>query len=235
VGLQKFADPFLARLVADAEDITDYQLAARLAHETGRDYYAVQANKDVQMKQGLYLAESGYPLLSFSPPPAPEKPLIHAIIHRESMYNPQAMSSVGALGLMQLMPGTAKAVSKRKKLAFSKDRLTADPKYNVQIGAAYFEGLMKDYEDYYPFAIAAYNAGPVNVRKWIDAFGDPARGQIPVVDWVEMISNYETRNYVQRVMESFYMYRLRLHQVPVTVEDLATRPAAKEKPAVKKD
>jgi soluble lytic murein transglycosylase len=218
-GLERFIDSFLAKMLVEAKNKTDYQLIARLARETGRDYYAVGANKDIQQKLGGYILADGYPLLGQMPSGKPEKALVHAIIYRESMFNPNAASPAGALGLMQLMPATAKAVSKSAKARYKKERLTDDPGYNVLVGSAYLASLIDDYHGYFPFAIAAYNAGPSNVAAWVKSAGNPAKGAIDIVDWVEMISNYETRNYVQRVMEAWYMYRLRLHQKPMTVMD----------------
>lgn len=216
-GLDQCIDSFLAKIVSLARTNDDYRLAARLAIDTGHDHYAVQANKDIQQKLGGWLLADGYPVLH-AVPPKPEKALVHAVIYRESMFNPNAVSAAGALGLMQLMPATAKAYSKLKKKArFRKEKLTEDPHYNVQVGAAYLSALLDQYPA--PLAIAVYNAGPGNVSDWKKAFGNPGSKDVDIVDWIELISNYETRNYVQRVMESWYMYRLKFHQKPVTVLD----------------
>lgn len=238
--LKDMIDPFLARLNADAKTRDDYALVAALARETERYYYAVQANKDCQQDLGQFLFTEGYPVLPPLPRALPEKSLVHAIIHRESMFNPMATSSVGARGLMQLMPNTAKVMAKHVGANFDMAKLTADPRYNVSLGSAYLENLVEDYGGFYPMAIAAYNAGPGNVREWIETFGDPRQvnnqgGRIDIVDWVEEIPIYETRNYVQRVMESYYMYRLRFGQPPRSILDFmppgAPRLASPSKPA----
>ncbi|HCS22569.1 MAG TPA: lytic murein transglycosylase, partial [Rhodospirillaceae bacterium] len=70
---------------------------------------------------------------------------------------------------------------------------------------------------------AAYNAGPGRVDQWIDAFGDPRKGEIDVIDWVELLPIYETRNYIQRVGESYYMYRLRFGETGVTITDMVKK------------
>lgn len=223
LGLKTILDPFLARLIADAKTKDDYNLVARLARETERYYYAVQANKDCQQHLGQFLFFEGYPTLPPLPLASPEKALVHAIIHRESMFNPQAMSPVGARGLMQLMPGTARMMARQTAQAYDEAKLTRDPRYNALLGEAYLQGLISDYAGFYPMAIAAYNAGPGNVRKWNLAFSDPRLGQIDVIDWIEHIPIYETRNYIQRVMESYYIYRLRFGENPKTILDFVPK------------
>lgn len=223
VKLDQLIDPFLAKLDALAQSKLDYMLTGRLALETGRYYYTVEANKDLQQKLGLFLFEEGYPTLPPLPAQTPEKALVHAIIHRESMFNPLALSQAGARGLMQLMPATAKAIAKREGETYNIKRLTADPRYNVQIGSAYLHHLVDNYNGFYPMAIAAYNAGPGNVAEWVQEFGDPRQGNIDLIDWIESVPIYETRNYIQRVMESYYIYRLRFGEQPKTVLDFVKK------------
>jgi len=218
-GMTQFIDPFLARLTADAQTRTDYALSARLARETERYYYAVQTNKDIQMKTGMFLPGEGYPVLPPLPLQSPEKALVHSIIYRESMFNPKAMSHAGARGLMQLMPGTAKDLSRKIGVGYSADKLILDARYNVLLGSTYLGQMLARYDGFYPMAIAAYNAGPGRVDEWIREFGDPRKGDMDLIDWLEHIPIYETRNYVQRVMESYYMYRLRFDEAPRTVLD----------------
>jgi soluble lytic murein transglycosylase len=217
-GLEQCFDSFLAKIVALAKTNDDYHLAARLAHETGHEHYAVQANKDAQQKLGGWILKDGYPTLLHAPD-KPEKALVHAIIYRESMFNQNAVSAAGAMGLMQLMPATAKAYSKKQKERFRKDKLTADPRYNMRLGAAYLANMIDQYNGSVPVAIAVYNAGPGNMAEWMRTFGTPGKRDIDIVDWIELIPNYETRNYVQRVMESWYMYRLKFREKPLTVAD----------------
>lgn len=222
-GLHQFLDPFLARLSQDARTIEDYTLAARLARETARYYYAVQTNKDVQMKEGAFLPSEGYPVLPALPLQSPEKSLVHAIIHRESMFNTHAVSHAGARGLMQLMPGTAREVARKTGQGYTQEKLTLDPHFNVLMGSTYLQQMLHRYNGYYPMAVAAYNAGPGRVDQWIREFGDPRTGKVDLIDWIEQIPIYETRNYVQRVMESYYMYRLRFNEPALTVLDLQKR------------
>ena len=223
VGLNELIDPFLAKLNALAKTKTDYRLNAKLALETGRYYFSVQSNKDLQQKLGQFLFEEGYPVLPSLPAQTPEKALVHAIVHRESMFNPLALSPVGARGLMQLMPTTAKVIAKRENETYNVKRLTSDPRYNVEIGSAYLRRLVDSFGGFYPMAIAAYNAGPNNVADWINEFGDPRKSNIDLIDWIEDMPIYETRNYIQRVMESYYIYRLRFGQEPKTVLDFVKK------------
>lgn len=219
-GLSQFLDPFLARLLLDAKTPDDYVLVARLARETGRYYYAVQANKDIQTNEGLFMPVEGYPVLPPLPLQSPEKALVHAIIYRESMFNTLAVSHAGARGLMQLMPGTARDMARKTGEGYSSEKLTLDARFNVLLGSTYLQQLIHRYDGFYPMAIAAYNAGPARVSSWIEEFGDPRNGKVDLIDWIEQIPIYETRNYVQRVMESYYMYRLRFGEPARTALDL---------------
>jgi len=218
-NLPQFLAPFLARLLLDAKEPADYVLVARLARETGRYYYAVQANKDIQLNEGGFMPVEGYPVLPPLPLQAPEKALVHAIIYRESMFNTNAVSSAGARGLMQLMPGTARDMARKTGEGYSVEKLTRDARFNLLLGSTYLQELVRRYDGFYPMAIAAYNAGPARVSSWIEAFGDPRSGKVDLIDWIEQIPIYETRNYVQRVMESYYMYRLRFGEPARTVLD----------------
>jgi soluble lytic murein transglycosylase len=139
-----------------------------------------------------------------------DKAMVYAVARQESMFDPKAQSHAGARGLMQLMPATAKRTAKRFGLGFDTDKLTADPVYNAKIGSAHLGELMQDWRGSLILVFASYNAGGGNVKKWIDAYGDPRRPEIDVVDWVERIPFAETRNYVQRVLENFQVYRHRL-------------------------
>jgi soluble lytic murein transglycosylase len=150
--------------------------------------------------------------------------MVYAIARQESAFNPRAVSSAGARGLMQLMPATAKRTAQRFGMGFSLNRLVEDPAYNAKLGSAHLGELMEDWKGSYILAFASYNAGGGNVKKWIDAYGDPRKSQVDVVDWVERIPFYETRNYVQRVMENLNVYRQRLDKkslpAPATADAL---------------
>ena len=214
--LSEYTDPFFAKFLDQAKEPADFALIGKLAKEVGNSRYMVQANKDAQQKSGAYLSDSGYPVMS-KMPGQPEKSLIHSIIYRESMFNTNASSPAGALGMMQLMPGTAKMMAKKANDLYTPARLTQDPAFNIRMGASYLQLMLDQYDGSYPLAIAAYNAGPGNVDKWIASLGDPRRQGVDLIDWLEQIPIYETRNYVQRVMETYYIYRMKNGKDPKTV------------------
>ena len=147
----------------------------------------------------------------------PKSEFILSVIRQESEFDSKATSYVGARGLMQLMPYTAKLVSKQAKLPYSKARLKNDPNYNIKLGSYYLASLLEEYEGSYPFALAAYNAGPKRVKYWKKISGNPQKGKISYVDWIELIKFKETRNYVQRVLENVNVYRYLLSGKPVKI------------------
>lgn len=136
-------------------------------------------------------------------------PLVHAIIKQESGFAPMALSHVGAIGYMQLMPGTAKLVAKDLGISYDKQKLATDIHYNVRLGSFYIRKLINRFEGSEMLAIAAYNAGPNAVQRWINEFYDPRKESDvdKVVDWIELITYSETRNYVQRIMENLIVYK----------------------------
>ena len=126
---------------------------------------------------------------------------------QESELDTRVVSKAGARGLMQLMPATAKMVSRQLGLPYKRARLTQDGAYNVRLGSQYLAQLIGDYKGAHVLALAAYNAGPSRVKRWLKANGDPRDRKVDVIDWIEMIPYSETRNYVQRVLESAQVYR----------------------------
>ncbi|QJB70564.1 transglycosylase SLT domain-containing protein [Parasphingorhabdus halotolerans] len=131
---------------------------------------------------------------------------IHAITRQESQFAQGAISHAGARGLMQLMPGTAREQAGKNGLSYNISALTDDPQYNIKLGSGYFERMLDYYGGSHPLAVAAYNAGPGNVNKWLRANGDPRMGGIDWVKWIEDIPISETRNYVKRVLENAVVY-----------------------------
>lgn len=213
---------FLLRLVDLAGTPLEHRLAADLAASLGRNDLTVATAK-ASRSDGVELVEHLFPLVGVPAGDRPEKALILAIIRQESAFQQDAVSSAGALGLMQLMPATAKAVAKQQGLPYSKGRLTSDTGYNISLGRAYIGDLIDDYGGSYILAIAGYNAGPRRVMEWMGQNRDPRRDGVDVIDWVELIGISETRNYVQRVMENLQVYRQRIGtQMALSIEqDLA--------------
>ncbi len=160
---------------------------------------------------GIVIPRAYFPVvdLGVSDPRVPLE-LALAIARRESEFDPNAMSGVGARGLMQVMPATAKEVAQGLNLEFDRARLLTDPVYNVTIGKAYLAGLIETFGPNMVLVSSAYNAGPSRPIRWIQERGDPRSAGVDVVDWIEHIPFSETRNYVMRVMESLPVYRARL-------------------------
>ena len=174
---------------------------------------------------GSTFMESGYPILSNIRGVKPEPALVHSIIRQESLFDPDARSGVGATGLMQLMPATAKHVAQQMGVHYVPGKLSI-PDFNITVGSRYLSNLVDNYNGSYILAIAAYNAGPGNVSKWLKEMGDPrlVDDVDVIVDWIEMIPFKETRNYVHRVMEALQVYRHSIHpELPaknMLIEDL---------------
>ncbi len=137
-----------------------------------------------------------------------------AIARRESEFNEEVVSPVGARGLMQLMPGTARLMADKLGEEYDLAALTADPAYNARLGTAYLEKLIEEFGQAITLVSAGYNAGPGRPRQWIERFGDPRADDIDPVDWIEHIPFTETRNYVMRVAEAMVIYRARLAGAP---------------------
>ncbi|KQO75432.1 lytic transglycosylase domain-containing protein [Rhizobium sp. Leaf262] len=149
------------------------------------------------------------------------KALAYAIARQESAFNPAAVSPANARGLLQLLPGTAKGVASRHGMDFTQAKLTTDAGYNATLGAHYLGEQIDSFGGSYILTFIAYNAGPKRVPEWIGRYGDPRGKPIDdVVDWIERIPFPETRNYVQRVMENYQVYKTRLGEKADIIADL---------------
>ena len=148
-----------------------------------------------------------------------EPSLVYGLSRQESEFDPQAGSKVGAQGLMQIMPGTAKLIARQYRVPYAAAKLIGDPSYNVKLGAAHLADLINEYNGSYVLTLVAYNAGPRRVREWIAEYGDPRGGKVDPIDWVESIPFQETRQYVQKVLQNTQVYRARL--APETVRPMS--------------
>ena len=173
-------------------------------------FFALLIGKSATTR-GIILPALLFPMHDLREMDLPVEPeLALSIARRESEFNPVVGSAVGALGLMQLMPGTAEDVANELGLPYSRGRLTADWQYNATLGSQYLAGLEEQFGPTPVMIAAGYNAGPRRPREWMEERGDPRLGEVDVIDWIEMIPFRETRNYVQRVTESLPIYRARL-------------------------
>lgn len=203
---------FLSALTDRARTPQDYWLAADLAFDLGHVDGAVKIARKAGTK-GIVLSEYAWPTqIARMRGVNLEWALVHALIRQESGFDSDARSSAGALGLMQLMPATAREVARREGISHSTDWLLR-PDHNIRLGTAYFQELLERFDGSYALALAGYNAGPARVDRWIAEFGDPRDGSTDLAQWVERIPISETRNYVQRVLEGVYVYRIKLKDV----------------------
>ncbi|HYX91456.1 MAG TPA: transglycosylase SLT domain-containing protein, partial [Myxococcaceae bacterium] len=127
--------------------------------------------------------------------------LIQALMREESRFNPSARSSTGAIGLTQLMPMTAQKVARALKMGGVREASLFQPGMNIQLGAKYVGMLLSELGSV-PYAVAAYNAGPEVVKRWLER-----RAGVELDAWVEEIPFAETRNYVKRVLASYAAYQ----------------------------
>ena len=199
---------FLRQIAADATSADDHILATELSRSIGRPDLGVMVGRSALLNGLSDYTVAGYPSV---PVPAGEESyftIIHAIARQESQFDRTAVSRAGARGLMQLMPGTAREQAGKLGLGYNAGALTSDTGYNIRLGSSYFQRMLSYYGGSYPLAVAAYNAGPGNVNKWLRANGDPRTPGVDMLEWVEAIPIFETKNYVQRVLENAVVYDL---------------------------
>jgi soluble lytic murein transglycosylase len=150
--------------------------------------------------------------------------LLQALMREESRFNRWARSSTGAIGLTQLMPRTARKVARKANLGRVEPEALQRPELNIRLGAAYLAELLSELEGSKVRAVAAYNAGPEAVWRWVRA-----RPDAEVDEWVEQIPFSETRDYVKRVLGSYGAYRLVYGGAAAPLEE-AGRPLAAREP-----
>ena len=188
----------------------DQALLVDLALSTGNQDLAMRAARTAATR-GFILPERGYPLVA---PPAvtssAEPAFSLSIARQESNFDPNARSGVGARGMMQLMPATARLTARKMGEPFAEGRLT-EAAYNMRLGATYLGDMVDSFSGSYATAAAAYNAGPGRPRDWVSFCGDPRTGSTDPLDFIECIPFSETRNYVMRTLETTLVYRARLN------------------------
>ena len=200
------AKKFFSALLEFCNKPGEFQLVARLGENSRRVDLAIKAsNKSFEKDINLY--HFGYPTISYKLASGLEKELVYAVIRQESIFDEKAHSRAGARGLMQLMPATAKRVSKKINLKYSKSSLKTNPQYNVALGSFYLKSLIENYNGSYLLALVGYNAGPRNAGKWIKKFGDPRKKNVDPISWIEQIPIKETRLYVKKVLSNLQVYR----------------------------
>lgn len=185
--------------------------------------YAMRLAEAVSGPGGNLYDAALYPISPWNPNGGykVDRALIHALIRQESRFDPMAESRSGAAGLMQLMPATASFVSGSRQYKNAEGRHSLkDPQVNLNIGQRYVESLLKQEpigSELFSL-ITAYNAGPGNLRKWKSELG--AVNEDPLL-FIESIPLAETRNFVERVMSNYWIYRLRMNQPTPSLDAVA--------------
>jgi len=213
----RMAKKFIRAATIEAKTVGEAVLVTRMGKEMKHPEYGVAAAKEMS-RSGMIVMESHYPTPPFEsantkkPITTPELALVYAIVLQESQFDIDARSPAGALGLMQLMPYTARVAARREHVRYSRQRLVMEDDYNVTLGSHYLEEMVDGFDGSYILGIAAYNAGPTNVKKWVKINGNPKdlKSIDQIIDWIEQIPFSETRNYVMRVLENVQMFRLAL-------------------------
>lgn len=191
-------------------------------HHAGLPSFSMQLAGAFKHPQGGYYDAALYPLAPWqtNPDHKLDQALVHAFIRQESKFNPMAESHSGATGLMQIMPTTASFVTGSHKYKNRNGQhVLKDPHINLEIGQNYIRSLLSQdsvNNDLMSLAIA-YNAGPGNLRRWkreMDFISDPLL-------FVESIPMAETRNFVERVMANYWIYRIRMNQPTPSLDAVA--------------
>lgn len=194
----------------------EYVELAKLTNGEGAPHLTVRAGK-VAVHRDAFTPDISYPLV-FVPEEAKrfvEPAIILGLSRQESEFNPRAFSRAGARGVMQLIPSTAQITARKEGLSYSRSALLDDPIYNMTLGSAHLSHLLARYDGSLIMTLAAYNAGPHRVTRWVDEYGDPRSPGVDPIDWVEHIPFSETRNYVQRVLENVQVYRGRINEAAI--------------------
>jgi soluble lytic murein transglycosylase len=145
-----------------------------------------------------------------------DRALLWGFMRQESAFNPKARSYVGAMGLMQLMPGTARLIVRNS----SNDQMGGnfyDPSTNIALGQAYIGSLLGEVDNNLVRTAAGYNGGPGNVMRWDNSLN---ASQDPLL-YVASIPLNETRDFVQRVLANYWMYQIRLGQPTPSLDQIA--------------
>lgn len=212
-GYARYAEMLYRDLSNQLTSPGELALLAVMAEKQDNHYLALRVGK-IAAQRGIDVGALSHPvgvIPSSANISGSGKALAYAIARQESEFNVAAVSNAGARGLLQLMPGTAKDVAKKAGLAYSADKLTSDAGYNATLGAAFLGEQLGRFNGSYVLTFAGYNAGPSRADQWIARYGDPRGKDLDtVIDWIERIPFSETRSYVQRVMENYQVYKMRL-------------------------
>lgn len=207
-GERTLAERFFTH-ITERLDEREAGMMGDLMLELGEPHFALLVAKRAA-QSGHQIMRAYYPLADLEDVALPvPRALALSIARRESEFEPDVVSGAGAIGLMQVMPGTGRDSAAELGVTFSTSRLSSDPAYNVLLGSNYIAGLIEAYDGNPVLVAVGYNAGPGRVQQWLERFGDPRRAD-DVIDWIEDVPFTETRNYIMRVIESLPIYEAQL-------------------------
>ena len=204
------AEFILKKLIAKLKNKGDIAVIVELLSQTSNNKLNYKILKHLSERNIFFIKKQFKTIKQVN---GANKALIHSLIKQESGFSQSVVSSVGAVGFMQLMPYTAKEVAKKMKIRYRPRKLKKSVDYNIKLGSFYIDSLLKKFDNSKIMAIASYNAGPNAVKRWVKEFYDPREEQNidKVIDWIELITYSETRNYVQRIMENLIIYEYLLN------------------------
>jgi soluble lytic murein transglycosylase len=207
IGKQSDAGKVMEWLINNSASDGEVAVVMGLSNEIGDQQLDVKLSRVASKKNVFFIKDKFQIVKEISNDEY--APLIHAIVKQESGFAPSALSHVGAVGFMQVMPETAKLIAKDLGVPYDRNRLATDIKYNVRFGSHYIKKMIDRFDGSEMLAIASYNAGPNATQRWINEFYDPRKEEDlnMIVDWIELITYAETRNYVQRIMENLIVYK----------------------------
>lgn len=224
---------FLSHLRRHLTAPGEMRLLAELAQKLGYHQQSLRIGKTATVR-GHNFIHYGYPthaMPAFKPlRNLPERAFMFGITRQESEFNTSIISHAGARGLMQVMPITARHVTRDHKIKYNLKKLITDPSYNATIGSAYIADRMDEFSGSYIMTMAGFNAGPGRVRQWVRKFGDPRKSNIDPIDWIEQIPFYETRHYVKKVLANIQIFRARLGNAEKALRITADLGRGRDKP-----
>lgn len=197
-----------------AKDYGEAALIVSSIKESNNLFYIIELAKAASQKGYLLIADNHPTPYKLPHNKNVEHALTYAVIMKESAFDHRAVSHANAHGLMQLVPKTGCQMQRKINQRCSVRKLTADPHHNIKLGNHYLSELLDDYNGSYILTAATYNAGPEPVSAWIKRNGDPRKmkDMHKIIEWMELIPYYETRDYVQRILEYLQVYREILYQ-----------------------
>ncbi len=209
IGRHRLIRSFLLHMAQTATRKSDLHLTGLLARELDRSDLSVQVAR-IALRKGVVLVHAAFPIVEIGETSGVDTNLVLGVINRESGFDSRAVSGRKALGMMQLLLPTAKEVARSIGEKTSRSRLLNDPDHNIELGTAYLKTMIESLGGSCILALGAYNAGKRNVLRWVKRFGDPRDpgANIDIIDWIERLPYRETRDYIQRVIETMHTYRL---------------------------